>query len=65
MEETTTKKRRLLIGGMLAQGIILATSLLKCYHKHGMIISNIELIIEYQPDICFQKFTDKVTMSKF
>ena len=64
MEETTTKKRRLLIGGMHAQGILLATPLLKFYLKHGMIISNIELIIEYQPEKCFQKFTDEVTMSR-
>ena len=64
MEKTTTKKQRLLVGGMHAQGILLTTPLLKLY-LNGMIISNIELILENQPEKCFQKFTDEVTISKF
>ena len=64
VEETQTKTRRLLVGGMKAKGILLASPLLKFYIKHGMDVSNVQLFIQYTPQKCFSSFTDTVTTSR-
>ncbi|MES9902396.1 MAG: hypothetical protein ABW168_06890, partial [Sedimenticola sp.] len=42
------KPRRLLVGGMRAQQILVATPLLRWYLEHSMIVSKIYQVIEYR-----------------
>lgn len=53
--------RRLLVGGMRARKILLATPLLKWYLDHGLIVSRIYQIVEFSPNPCFEKFTEDVS----
>ena len=54
-------KRRLLIGGMKAEKILLSTSLLKWYLEHGMKISKIYRVVQFTPRKCFASFVEKGT----
>ena len=58
------RPRRLLIGGMKAEKILLATDLLKWYITHGLIISHIYTVIEYTPQKCFTNFVSKVSNAR-
>ena len=58
------KPRRLLVGGMKAKKILLATHLLRWYINHGLEITDIHSVVEYKPQKCFQKFTDYVTKTR-
>lgn len=53
--------RRLLIGGMRARQILLATPLLKWYLEHGMVVSKIYQVIEFIPQRCFREFVKHVS----
>ena len=60
----STNPRKLLVGGMKASKLLLATPLLKWYLEHGMKVTKVHQVIEYNSMKCFQKFTEKVTTSR-
>ena len=45
--------RRLLAGGMKARQILLATALLQLYLNHGMVVTKIYQVVEFQQQRCF------------
>ena len=55
------KSKRLLISGLKAQKILLATPLLQWYLKNKCQVTKIHQIIEFQPKPSFTSFIDKVT----
>jgi hypothetical protein len=55
------KPRKLLVGGMKAEKIMLATPLLKWYLEHGMLVTHIYQVVEFQSMKCFQNFVKDVT----
>ena len=55
------KDRTLLVGGMKAQKVLLASPLVKFYLDHGMKITRIYETVEYQKMPCFRKFAEEVT----
>jgi hypothetical protein len=63
--DLSKRPRRLLIGAMKAEKILLATPLLKWYIKHGMKITKIHQTVEYNtPSHCFKGFVDEVTKAR-
>ena len=54
------KSKRLLISGLKARKILLATPLLQWYLKNKCQVSKIYQIIEFQPKPSFTSFIDKV-----
>ena len=55
------KPRRLLVGGMKARQILLATPLLKWYLDHGLKVTRIYQVIEFKPQRCFHQFVQNVS----
>ena len=55
------KPRRLLVGGMKARQILLATPLLKWYLNHGLEVTKIYQVIEFKPQRCFRQFVQDVS----
>ena len=55
------KPRRLLVGGMKAKKILLASPLLQWYLNHGMRVTRVYQCVEYTPAKCFEAFTKEVT----
>ena len=60
----TQNPRKLLVGGMRARKILLATPLLKWYIEHELCISRIYQIIEFSPNACFKTFTEDVSSAR-
>ncbi|XP_069106330.1 uncharacterized protein [Argopecten irradians] len=58
---TSTKPRRLLIGGMRARQILLATPLIKWYVSHGLEVTRVYKLVEYDPKYCFKRFTQDIS----
>ena len=59
------KPRRLLVGVMKAEKILLATPLLKWYLNHGMKVTRIYQTVEYtNPFPCFSSFVKTVSESR-
>ena len=52
-------KRKCLIGSFWGKDLLLITPLVKWYLQHGINISNVTLIIEYEPKVCFHSFGEK------
>jgi hypothetical protein len=55
------KPRRLLVGGMRARQLLIATPLLKWYLEHGLIVSKVYQVVEYKPQACFREFVRDVS----
>lgn len=55
------KARRLLVGGMKARQLLLATPLLKWYLDHGLEVTKIHQVIEFKPQRCFHHFVQEVS----
>ena len=55
------KPRGLLVGGMKARQILLATPFLKWYLNHGLEVTKIYQVIEYKPQRCFYQFVQDVS----
>ena len=53
--------RRLLVGGMKARQILLATPLLQWYLNHGMVVTKIYQVVEFQQQRCFLDFVKEVS----
>ena len=62
--ELSTKPRKLLVGGMKANRLLLATPLLKWYLEHGLEVTNIHKVIEYIPNACFKEFQHDVSNAR-
>ncbi len=54
------KPRILLVGGMKAEKILLASKLLQWYLKHGIVVTRIYEVIEFCRDRCFSDFIKDV-----
>ena len=54
------KPRKLLVGGLDAKKILLASPLLKWYLDHGLKVTKIYKVIEYTAKNCFKSFTEDV-----
>ena len=59
-ENLSQKPRNLLVGGMSAQKVLLASPLVQWYLRHGMKITRIYQTIEYGRKIAFDNFTNLV-----
>ncbi len=56
--------RRLLVGGMKARKMLIATSLLRWYLEHGLVVTHIYQVIEFSPASCFKTFEESVTEAR-
>ena len=56
--------RPALIGSYFGKDMLFATPLLRWYIQHGLVVSNVSLIVEYEPTACFQKFAERVTKER-
>ena len=56
--------RKLLVGGLAATKILLATPLLKWYLDHGMKVSHVYQVVEFTPKPCFKSFQKEVTAAR-
>jgi hypothetical protein len=55
------KPRRLLVGGMAGEKILLSTPLLKWYLDHGLRVTRVYEVIEYKAQSCFEQFVKEVS----
>jgi G:T-mismatch repair DNA endonuclease (very short patch repair protein) len=63
--DLSKKPRRLLIGAMKAEQILLATPLLKWYINHGLKVTKVHQTVEYaNPSFCFNSFVEEVSSSR-
>ena len=53
---TLKKPRRLLVDGMKAENIFIATPHLRWYPKHKMKVTQVHEVIEFQSQSCFESF---------
>lgn len=56
--------KRSLISSMWAKGIVMLTPLLKKYIEMGLVITDIEFVMEYNPKRCFKWFQDEVVFDR-
>ncbi len=63
-EGLSEKPRRLLVGGMKAEKIFLATPLLRWYIEHGLVVTKVYKAVEYIPKACFKPFTEQVSQAR-
>ena len=59
--QISENSRRLLVGGVRARRILLATPLLKWYLEHGLVVSRVHQVVEFTPNPCFAGFTKEVS----
>ena len=60
-EQLSERPRKLLVGGMRATKIYVASELLKWYLEHGLKVTHIYQVIEYTPKRCFKEFMEEVS----
>ena len=60
----SSKPRRLLVGGMKAERILLLTPLLKWYLNHGLVVTQVYQVIEFNPKTCFAQFREEVSEAR-
>ncbi|KAJ8307835.1 hypothetical protein KUTeg_014618 [Tegillarca granosa] len=58
------KPRKLLVGGIRARKILLATPLLKWYLEHGLQVTKVYQTVEFQKQTCFRQFVKDVTNAR-
>ena len=56
-----TNSRKLLVGGMAADKIFLATNLLKWYLERGLEVTRVYDVVEYRFEKCFEGFCDFIS----
>ena len=59
--QLSEQPRRLLVGGMKARQILLATPLLQWYLEHGLVVTKIYQLVEFQQQRCFRNFVQEVS----
>lgn len=57
----STNPRRLLVGGMKGKQLLIATPLLRWYLNHGMVVTKIYQVVEFQKERCFKDFEREVS----
>ena len=57
----TFKDTRYLIGSMFGTKILLITPLLKWYMAHGLTVTRIYQVVEFEPRRCFGQFVDNIS----
>ena len=62
--DLSKEPRKLLVGGMAAKQILLATPLLKWYLDHGLVVSKMHRVIELTPMRCFRDFAYRVCQAR-
>ncbi|XP_048238897.1 uncharacterized protein LOC124129020 [Haliotis rufescens] len=62
--DLSTKPRRMLVGGLKARKILIATPLLQWYLQHGMVVDRVYQVVEYTPNACFQQFVRDVCSAR-
>lgn len=55
---------RMLVGSYFGKKLLLATPLLKWYLSHGLVVTKIYQIIEYEPKTCFKSFGESVSSAR-
>jgi hypothetical protein len=55
------KDTRYLIGSMFAVKVLMITPLLVWYLEHGLEVTRVYQVIEFDPSRCFKKFTENIT----
>ena len=63
-EKLLSTPQKSLIGSYHGKGILLGTPLLKWYLDHGLIVTKVEMFIEYFPERPFAGFADEVTAAR-
>ena len=56
--EILKRPQRSLLGSCRGETILLATPLLKWYMEHGLVVTRVYQVIEYDPKACFRDFGD-------
>ena len=56
--------RRLLVGGLSAERVLLSSDLLRWYLTHGLIVTRVHQAVEYTPVRCFRSFVEQVTAAR-
>ena len=59
-----SESRKLLVGGMAATKIFLATNLLQWYLEKGLKVTNIYEVVEYKFERCFEGFCDFISNAR-
>lgn len=59
--QLSDQSRKLLVGGMRARQILLATPLLQWYLNHGLMVTKIYQVVEFQEQRCFRNFVQEVS----
>ena len=53
-----------LISSLRGQNMLFTTPLLRWYLEHGLVVSNVQRVIQYTPAKCFASFTKEVSFSR-
>ena len=56
--------RRSLIGSYFGKQIMVASPLIRWYHAHGLIVTNITTFVRYDPIPCFENFAAEVANAR-
>lgn len=59
--QLSEKPRRLMVDGMRARQMVIATPLLKWYLEHGMVVTNVYQVVEFTHQRCFRDFVRDVS----
>ena len=59
-----TRPRRMLVGSFRGDKMLLATPLLRWYLDHGLEVTRVYQVIEYEPNPCFRRFGDAVSTAR-
>ena len=53
-----------MIGSYIGEKVLLSTPLLKWYLEHGLIVTHVYQVVEYNPKTCFQQFGNQVSQAQ-
>ena len=59
-----TRPRRMLVGSFRGDKMLLATPLLRWYLDHGLEVTLVYQVIEYEPNPCIRRFGDAVSTAR-
>ena len=59
-----SQPRRTLIGSFIGKEILLTTPLLRWYMQHGLVVTDVQQVVEYKPKRCFREFGDTVSNAR-
>ena len=59
-----TRPRRMLVGSFRGDKMLFATPLLRWYLDHGLEVTRVYQVIEYEPNPCFRRFGDAVSTAR-